>query len=47
MSRRVTICIDEDLDKKLRMRQAKQIKEEQSSVSYSKVLNESLRKSLK
>ncbi len=47
MSRRVTICIDEDLDKKLRLRQAKQIKEEQSSVSYSKVLNESLRKSLK
>jgi len=47
MSKRVTIMIDEDLDKKLRLRQAKLIQQEQSSYSYSKVLNETLRKSLK
>ncbi len=47
MSKRVTIMIDEDLDKKIRLRQAKLIQQEQSSYSYSKVLNETLRKSLK
>ncbi len=47
MSKRVTIMIDEDLDKKIRMRQAKLILQEQSSYSYSRVLNETLRKSLK
>ncbi len=47
MSKRVTIMIDEDLDKKIRMRQAKLIQQEQSSYSYSRVLNETLRKSLK
>jgi len=47
MSKRVTIMIDEDLDKKLRLRQAKMIQQEQSSYSYSRVLNESLRKVLK
>jgi len=47
MSKRVTIMIDEDLDKKLRLIQAKRIQQEQSSCSYSKVLNETLRKALK
>jgi len=47
MSKRVTIMIDDDLDKKLRLRQAKLIQQEQSSCSYSKVLNETLRKTLK
>jgi len=47
MSRRVTIVIDEDLDKKIRQRQAKLIQQELSSYSYSRVLNETLRKSLK
>ena len=47
MSKRVTIMIDDDLDKKLRLRQAKMIQKEQSSYSYSKVINESLRKILK
>jgi len=47
MSKRVTIMIHEDLDKKLRLRQAKLIQQEQSSYSYSKVLNETLRKVLK
>ncbi|EGP94487.1 MULTISPECIES: hypothetical protein [Nitrosarchaeum] len=47
MSKRVTIMIDDDLDKKIRLRQAKMIQQEQSSYSYSKVLNETLRKVLK
>ncbi len=47
MRKRVTIMIDEDLDKKLRLRQAKIIQQNQSSCSYSRVLNETLRKSLK
>jgi len=47
MSKRVTIMIDEDLDKKLRLRQAKLIQQKQSSYSYSRVLNEVLRKYLK
>ena len=38
MSKRVTIMIDEDLDKKLRLRQAKLIQQEQSSYSHFKVL---------
>jgi len=36
--------IDEDLDKKLRFRQAKMIQQEQTSYSYSKALNDTLRK---
>jgi hypothetical protein len=47
MSKRVTIMIDDDLDKKLRLRQANLIQQKQSSYSYSKVLNETLRKVLK
>ena len=47
MVKRITIMIDEDLDKKLRIRQAKMILQEQSSYSYSKVVNETLRKVLK
>ena len=39
--------IDDDIDKKLRLRQAKLIQQEQSSYSYSKVLNEIIRKALK
>ncbi len=47
MGKRVTIMIDDDLDKKLRLRQAKIIQPEQLSCSYSRVINEILRKSLK
>ncbi len=47
MTKRVTIMIDDDLDKKLRLRQAKMIQQEQSSYSYSKTLNDVLRKTLK
>jgi hypothetical protein len=39
--------IDDDLDKKLRQIQAKTIQSTHSSVSYSKTMNEMLRKQLK
>jgi hypothetical protein len=47
MTKRVTIVIDDDLDKKIRMFQAKMIQATSSSVSYSKVINELLEKSIK
>ncbi len=47
MSKRVTIMIDSDLDKKLRILQAKYIVSEKSSYSYSKTVNETLRKGIK
>ncbi len=47
MSKRVTIMIDDDLNKKLRLYQAKKIQQERSSCSFSRVLNEILHKSLK
>ncbi len=47
MGKHVTIMIDEDLDKKLRLRQAKIIHQEQSAYSYSRVVNDILRKVLK
>lgn len=40
--KRVTIMIDDGIDKKLRIRQAKQIQSENGSVSYSRVINELL-----
>ena len=46
MSKRVTIMIDDDLDRKLRQKQAKMIQQKQTSYSYSKTLNETLRKTL-
>ncbi len=45
--RRVTIMIDDDLDKKIRTKQAKTIQSTQSSYSYSKVINEIIRKAMK
>jgi hypothetical protein len=47
MSQRVTIIIEDDLDKKLRAFQANQIKKTTGSVSYSKVINDLLRKQVK
>jgi len=47
MGRRVTIMLDDDIDKKLRLRQAKIIQQEQASCSYSRVVNDVLRKFLK
>ena len=47
MAKRITIMLDDDLLKKLHEVQAKQIKESAKSVSFSAVLNETVRKSLK
>ena len=47
MAKRVTVMIDENLDKKIRVLQAKQIKKTTGSVSYSRVLNELLKKQVK
>jgi len=47
MANRVTIVIDDDIDKKLRFLQAKTIQKTHSNCSFSKILNETLRKALK
>jgi len=47
LAKRVTVTIDDDLIKKLHDRQAKLIKESTESVSFSRVVNETLRKHLK
>ena len=47
MGKRVTIVLDDDLAKKLHEIQAKLIKETTTSVSFSRVLNDTVRASLK
>ena len=47
MGKRITIVLDDDLVKKLREKQAKKIKESVESISFSRILNETLRKSIK
>lgn len=47
MAKRVTIMIDDDLDKKLRLLQSKLIAKSSSSISYSKVINDLIRKDFK
>lgn len=47
MAQRITIMLDEDVAKKLRNIQAKQLKNSTASVSFSKVINETLKKTLK
>ena len=47
MGRRVTIMIDEENFKKLRILQSKLLKQTDSSVSFSKVLNETVAIGLK
>ena len=46
-ARRVTIMISDELDKKVRLRQAKLIQTDQSNHSYSSVINEAVKKGLK
>jgi len=43
----MTIMIEDDLDKKLRILQAKMILQKQTAYSYCKAVNDSLRKVLK
>ncbi len=47
MAKRITIMIDDDLDKKLRIIQAKAIQNTTSSVSFSRVINQIVRKQIK
>ncbi len=46
MGRRVTIIIDEDLERKLRSKQAKLIRKSTRAISFSKMVNDYLRKGL-
>jgi len=46
MSKRVTIMIADDLDKKIRTKQAYEIRKISASVSYSTTVNQILRKCL-
>jgi len=47
MSKRVTIMVDDNLDKRIRLLQAKEITKTMSPCSYSKMLNTVLEKGLK
>ncbi len=47
MSQRITIVLDDDLATSLRQKQAKLIRGSSKSVSFSRVLNETLRTGLK
>ncbi len=47
MPKRITVVLDDELDKKLRIIQSKKIRKSKKSVSFSSVINEELRKSLK
>ncbi len=47
MSSRITVVIDDDLVKKLRLKQSKKLKRTNKSVSFSAVINETLRIGLK
>jgi hypothetical protein len=47
MGKRITVVLDDDLVKKLHEMQAKLIRETEKSVSFSHVLNEQIRNSLK
>ncbi len=46
-TKRITVMMDDDLDKKIRLCQAKIIQNTHSSKSYSRVVNELLEKHLK
>jgi len=47
MSKRITIMMEDDVDRKLRLIQAKEIQSTTSSVSYSSVINKILKNNLK
>ena len=47
MKVRKTIMLDKDIDRKIRLIQAKKIQNSNKSISFSEVLNEILRKSIK
>ena len=47
MKKRVTVALDDDLLQKLHEKQAKLIKKNTKSISFSRVVNETLRKHFK
>ena len=47
MGKRVTIILKSEVDKKLRLIQAKEIQKTYKSVSYSKLINDIIRETLK
>jgi len=47
MAERLTIMLNSDIAKKLRILQARKIKDSSSSVSFSRIINEILEKGLK
>ena len=47
MGKRITIVLDEDILKKLREKQAKLLTKSLKSISFSSVINETLRKGIK
>ncbi len=47
MGKRITIMLDDDLNKKLHLIQAKAIQNTTSSVSFSSVINQIVRKQIK
>lgn len=47
MAERLTIMLNSDIARKLRLLQAKRIKESASTVSFSRIVNEVLEKGLK
>jgi len=47
MAKRITVVLDDQLVKKLRNIQSKKISKSKKSVSFSSIINEELRKSLK
>ncbi len=47
MTKRITIVLDDELGKKLRIIQSKKISKSTEHVSFSRVINEELRKVLK
>jgi hypothetical protein len=46
MPKRITVVLDDDIDKKLRVKQATMIRKSASSISFSQIINETLKKSL-
>jgi len=46
MAKRITVVLDDEVVKKLRFVQSRQIKESSEAVSFSKVVNEALKKSI-
>lgn len=47
MGERITVMLDEEIVKKLRSKQAKLLRDSTGSVSFSRVLNETLKSALK